>query len=157
MGIHGHLGSVGHLGNPFLGVTFETPYFTPSPHYMPFPYYSPSFTPQLFQANIISLGQLRPYPAIDISTFEHSVAAFQRMVSDAGAILTKFAEPQYARNLMEAAQMGNRQEVDRLIKSIGTSAPVTTQYTPTGVLLTIHAQAQASKCCTLTMYLRWGQ
>ncbi|RFU62616.1 hypothetical protein D0469_20450 [Peribacillus saganii] len=98
----------------------------------------------------------RQYPSVDIGTFEHSVTAFQQTVVEASSILRKFAEPQFARRLMSAAQTGNRQEVDRLVKSIGTSTPVTTQFTPTGILLTIHAQAQGSQCCTLTMFLRWG-
>ncbi|PLT32109.1 hypothetical protein [Bacillus sp. V5-8f] len=99
----------------------------------------------------------RQYPPVDTSTFEQSVAAFQKTVVEAGSILKKFAEPQFANRLMSAAQQGNQQEVDRLIKSIGTSTPVTTQYTPSGVLLTIHAQALGSQCCTLTMFLKWGK
>jgi hypothetical protein len=98
----------------------------------------------------------RQYPSVDISTFEHSATAFQKTVIEASTILRKFAEPQFAKKLMSAAQTGNQQEVDRLIKSIGVSTPVTTKYTPSGVLLTIHAQAQGSQCCTLTMYLKWG-
>ncbi|MFX3673339.1 MAG: hypothetical protein ACE3JQ_02670 [Paenisporosarcina sp.] len=99
----------------------------------------------------------RQYPPVDISTFVHSVTAFQKTVAEASTILNKFAEPQFANWIMSAAQAGNKQEVDRLIKSIGTNTPVTTQYTPSGVLLTIHAQAQGSQCCTLTMYLKWGK
>ncbi|PLR90805.1 hypothetical protein CVD19_22505 [Bacillus sp. T33-2] len=98
----------------------------------------------------------RQYPSVDVSTFEHSVTAFQHTVIQASTILRKFADPQFASRLMTAAQMGNQQEVDRIIKSIGINTPVTSKYTPTGVLLTIHAQAQGSQCCTLTMYLRWG-
>ena len=99
---------------------------------------------------------IRPYPPVDTSTFEQSVNAFQKTVVEASTILRMFAEPQFAKTLMSAAQSGNQQEVDRLIKSIGTNTPVTTQYTPGGILLTIHAQAQSSQCCTLTMFLKWG-
>jgi hypothetical protein len=95
------------------------------------------------------------YPPVDISTFEHSVTAFQNTIAEANTILKKFAEPQFAKRIMSAAQTGNKQEIDRLIKSVGTNSPVTTQYTPSGILLTIHAQAQDSQCCTLTMYLKW--
>jgi hypothetical protein len=98
----------------------------------------------------------RQYPPVDITTFGHSVTTFQKTVVEASTILRKLAEPQFANRLMSAAQTGNQQEVDRLIKSIGVSTPVTTKYTPSGVLLTIHAQAQGSQCCTLTMYLKWG-
>jgi uncharacterized protein with von Willebrand factor type A (vWA) domain len=98
----------------------------------------------------------RQYSPVDTSTFERSVTAFQKTVVEASTILRKFAEPQFANRLMSAAQTGNQHEVDRLIKSIGTNTPVTTQYTPSGVFLTIHAQAQGSQCCTLTMFLKWG-
>ncbi|PLR79567.1 hypothetical protein CVD25_19080 [Bacillus canaveralius] len=97
------------------------------------------------------------YPPVDVSTFTHSVTAFQKIANEASAILQKLADRRFAHSLMAAAQVGNQSEVDRLIKSIGTTTPVTTTYTPTGVLLTIHAQAQGSQCCTLTMFLKWGQ
>lgn len=57
---------------------------------------------------------------------------------------------------MSAAQKGNHREIDRLIKSVGTNTPITTQYTPTGILLTIHTKAQGSQCYALTMPLKWG-
>ncbi len=98
----------------------------------------------------------RVYPPVDTSIFEQSVAAFQKTVSEASIILRKFSDRQFAARLMTAGQAGNQQEVDRLIKSTGITTPVTTKYTPTGVLLTIHAHAQGSQCCTLTMFLRWG-
>lgn len=105
----------------------------------------------------IRINRQQPlYPPVDISIFEHSVTSFQKIINEASIILKKFADPQFAFRLMTLAQAGKQLEVDRLIKSIGTSTPVTTQYTPTGILLTIHAQAQGSQCCTLTMYLRWG-
>ena len=99
----------------------------------------------------------RQYPPVEVSTFEYSVTAFQKTVAEASTILRKFSERPFASRLMSAAQTGNQQEVDRLIKSIGITTPVTTQYTPSGILLTIHTQAEGSQCCTLTMYLRWGR
>jgi len=109
--------------------------------YYPYPYYYWS----------------RQYPAVDTAPFLKSVTAFQKISNEAGTILEKLSEQQFAYHLMSAAQVGNQKEVDRLIKSIGISTPVTTKYTPDGVFLTIHADdADGSQCCTLTMYLRWG-
>ncbi|WP_026692314.1 hypothetical protein [Peribacillus kribbensis] len=99
----------------------------------------------------------RQYPAVDVSTFGYSVTAFQKTVNEASNILKRFADPHFASSLMAAAQAGNQTEVDRLIKSIGVSTPVTAKYTPSGILLTIHAEAQGTQCCTLTMYLKWGK
>ena len=100
--------------------------------------------------------QQRQYPDVDVETFEHSVTAFQKIADESSEILEKFADREFARRLMAAAQEGNQHEVDRLIKTIGIETAVTTQYTPSGILLTIHADAQGTQCCTLTMYLKWG-
>lgn len=99
----------------------------------------------------------RNYPPVDISTFEQSVTDFQKTVVEASTILKKFTNPQFARMLMSAAQSGNKQEVNRLIKSIGTTAPITIRYTPTGLWLTIHSQTPGIQCCELTMFLKWGR
>ena len=96
------------------------------------------------------------YPPVDISTFEQSVTSLQKAADEVDTILKKFTEAPFARKLMTAAQTGNQQEVDHLIKSIGTSTPILTKYTPSGILLTIHAQAQTPECCIFTMYLKWG-
>ncbi|MFC4401755.1 hypothetical protein [Gracilibacillus xinjiangensis] len=88
--------------------------------------------------------------------FQQSAAAFQKIARESITILEKFTEPEFSQSLMTAAQAGNQKEVDRLIKSIGTSTPVEVKYTPTGLLLTIYADAQGTQCCTLSMFLRWG-
>jgi hypothetical protein len=100
--------------------------------------------------------QQEQYPPVDTNIFVHSVGAFEKIANEVSTLLRKFAEPQFAYSLMTAAQVGNQMKVDRLIKSIGISTPVTAQYTPSGILLTMHAQTQGSQCCTLTMYLKWG-
>lgn len=112
------------------------------PNYYPYPLYGMYRHPQ--------------YPPVDISTLSHSVKAFQKITIESSKILKKLGEPEFARRLMTAAQIGNQKEVDRLIKSIGNGTPITTTFTPSGLLLTIHAQAQGTECCTLTMFLKWG-
>ncbi len=116
---------------------FHDPYFYPSP-----PLY---------------LYRRPQFPVVDPTTFTHSVTAFQKISTEADIVLKKFGEPGFAVKLMSAAQAGNKQEVDRLMKSIGVSTPITTTYTPTGILLTIHGNAQGAQCCTLTMFLKWGR
>lgn len=96
------------------------------------------------------------YPPVDVSIFSHSVTALQKIAHEASNVLDKFADRKFSRNLLTAAQKGNQQEVDRLIKSIGSPLPISATYTPTGLLLKIHPKAKEEQCCTLTMYLRWG-
>ncbi|SES23681.1 hypothetical protein SAMN04487944_1268 [Gracilibacillus ureilyticus] len=98
----------------------------------------------------------RQYPPVDTSMFEQSVTVFQKIASESVVVLEKFTEKEFSQSLMAAAQSGNREKVDQLIKSIGTSSPIKTEYTPSGILLTIYGDIQGTECCALTMYLRWG-
>lgn len=72
-------------------------------------------------------------------------------------VIEKIAEPKFSQTLMTAAQAGNHIQVDNLIKSIGISTSVTAKYNPDGLLLIMPAQSQGEGCCTLTMFLRWGE
>jgi len=101
--------------------------------------------------------QQRQYIPVDTAIFGHSVSAFQKLALESSTLLKMFADPGFSHTLMKAAQAGNQMKVDSLIKSIGISAPVTVKYNPDGILLTMHAQAQGSECCTLTMFLKWGE
>ncbi|MCR8867297.1 hypothetical protein NQ109_30775 [Priestia megaterium] len=99
------------------------------------------------------------YPPIDTAIFGHSVSSLQKLALESSTLLKMFADPSFSHSLMTAAQAGNKMKVDSLIKSIGISTPVTVEYNPDGILLTMHAQAQAqgSQCCTLTMFLKWRE
>jgi hypothetical protein len=97
------------------------------------------------------------YPPIDTAIFGHSVSSLQKLALESSTLLKMFADPSFSHNLMKAAQAGNQMKVDSLIKSIGISTPVTVKYNPDGILLTMHAQARGSECCTLTMFLKWGE
>jgi hypothetical protein len=98
----------------------------------------------------------REYPDVNIDIFEKSVSVFQKIARESTSILQRFADRRFARELMNAAQSGNQKEVDRLIKSVGITTPVTAKYTPSGIQLIIHAEAEGTQCCTLTMFLKWG-
>ncbi|MGE1198466.1 hypothetical protein ACQJ18_27680 [Priestia megaterium] len=97
------------------------------------------------------------YPSVDTAIFGHSVSSLQKLALESSTLLKMFADPSFSHSLMTAAQAGNKMKVDSLIKSIGISTPVTVEYNPDGILLTMHAQAQGSQCCTLTMFLKWGE
>lgn len=116
-------------------------------------YHSPYF----YHRPPIHLARQPQYPAVDPTTFSHSVLAFQKITTEAGIVLKKLGEPAFALKLMSAAQEGNHKEVDRLMKSTGVRTPVTASFTPTGILVTIHGDAQGSQCCTMTMFLKWGR
>ncbi|SEN38651.1 hypothetical protein SAMN05192533_11280 [Mesobacillus persicus] len=125
-------------------------------HYHPYSYSHPQPYPYYYHPTLQPHYGYRQYPEVDETIFIHSVEAFQKIAREAITILNQFSNHTFAKKLMRAAQQGNQQEVDRLMKSIGVDTPITTTYTPSGVKLEIHANAQGSQCCTLTMFLRWG-
>ncbi|MED4295979.1 hypothetical protein P4678_15120 [Priestia megaterium] len=115
-------------------------------------YYYPYFQPQINRQ-----PHQQQYPPVDTAIFGHSVSAFQKLALESSTLIKMFADPSFSHSLMKAAQAGNQMKVDSLIKSIGVSTPVTAKYNPDGILLTMHAQAQGSECCTLSMFLKWGE
>lgn len=109
-------------------------------------YYSPPY-----------IYRTQQYPPIDESIFIQSVAAFQKITREASTILNRLSNRSFAHQLMTAAQKGNQQEVDRLMKTIRVDSPVATTFTPTGIEIRIRGSAPGSQqCCTLTMNLKWG-
>jgi hypothetical protein len=76
---------------------------------------------------------------------------------DADLLLSKLSDPAFANQLMSAAQEGHKEEVERLIKSVGSQSAIITQYTPSGVQFTIDPNGEETPCCTLSMTLKWGE
>ncbi|NHM33466.1 hypothetical protein [Neobacillus terrae] len=96
------------------------------------------------------------YPPINIGIFESSIKSMQKIASEAVVLLNRISDPGFARRIMNAAQTGNKKEVDRLINSAGVSTPITIKYTPSGILLTLVSVAKGGNCCSLSMHLKWG-
>jgi hypothetical protein len=95
----------------------------------------------------------RQFPPVDTSTFQQSLAAYQALLNQGGAVINGLVGSQDRMfRLMDAAQRSDDEEVDRVIRETGVQTIVETSYTPTGVTFTLRAE----QCCTLTMYLRWG-
>lgn len=127
-------------------------------HYNPYHYhYQNPYPHQYFYPSFPQPYAYRQYPEVDETMFLKSVEAFQTITKEASVILNTLSDSDFAHKLMTAAQQGNQQEVDRLMKSIGINTPISTNYTPSGLELKIHADVQGSQCCTLTMYLKWGK
>lgn len=98
------------------------------------------------------------YPPIDTSIFQQSLFTYQTMFQHGMMLLNSFSSSTFTNQLMTAAQEGNRNEVNRLIDTIGVPAEIQTTFTPTGITFTIQNNAnQTVACCRLTMFLKWGQ
>jgi len=58
---------------------------------------------------------------------------------------------QFAHDLMNAAQLSNKTEVEKLIASTGITIKFETNYTPDGIRIIF----TDSDCCKLTLNLTW--
>jgi hypothetical protein len=79
---------------------------------------------------------------------------------DQGSILLdRLGDLNFARKMMIAAQQGKKAEVDQLINTIGLKVPVETKFTPTGVYFELTTQPNPkypASCCTLKVFMKWG-
>ncbi len=100
-----------------------------------------------------------PYPAVDTKVFVHSVQIFRPLMQQGSRLLDRLSDPSFAQMIMAAAQENKKDQVDRLVKSIGLKAEITTHYTPSNVIFTLRSpenQHELFSCCALTITLRWG-
>lgn len=117
----------------------------------PFPYF-PIYPPT--QADIRFA-----YPAVDTKIFSKSVKAFSPLMTQGARLLSHLTNPSFARRLMTAAQQGKKAQVDALVKSIGITFPITTHYSPTGIVFTLHSRETLDpfeNCCSLSFAIKWG-
>ncbi|WP_054768281.1 hypothetical protein [Lysinibacillus parviboronicapiens] len=93
-----------------------------------------------------------PFPPVDTHKLVASAKRVQTIIRQAQLLTDKINESQqFAHNLMNAAQLSNKTEVDKLIASTGITIKFDTKYTPDNlrVLFT------ESDCCGLTLNLHW--
>lgn len=93
-----------------------------------------------------------PFPPVDTHKLKSSAKSIQVIMQQALLLSTKIAESdQFAHDLMNAAQLSNKAEVDKLVASTGITIKFETKFTP-GV---IQIRFSESDCCGLTMILDW--
>lgn len=114
--------------------------------------------PYLYLCPFSSPHFRHPYPPVDTKIFSHSVKSFRLLMEQGSILLDRLSNTSFAAKIMTAAQQGNKAQVDRLIHSVGLKVPITTHYTPSGVIftLTTPASQHAANCCTLTVSMKWG-
>lgn len=106
------------------------------------------------------LCRIRQYPPIDTSMLSESISEYQILMKQGELLLNRLRDSLYAKKVMEAAQHGNKAEVDDLIESIsGLYVPIQTKYTPSGAIFQLQspAVAKGGNCCTLNITLKWGK
>ncbi|MGY0693899.1 hypothetical protein ACW2QC_14110 [Virgibacillus sp. FSP13] len=117
------------------------------PVYHPITYYPAS--PYMLSA--------RPqYPEVDPTLFHQSAGAFKTLMNDATIILNKLADSkEFAYQVMNAAQVNDKDEVEKLIKSTGVKENVNVDFNPDAITLEMMSKLEKTECCKLAMTLRW--
>jgi DNA-directed RNA polymerase beta' subunit len=125
--------------------------------YLPYSYYIPlrpliAFHPFLHYPVII-----RQLPEVNPNQFIQSAQHSLSILVDAQIILNKIANSkEFSRNLMNAAQESKTQEVDKLIKSIGTKNIPKIAYNPDGITFNFDHKHSPPHCCYISFQLRWS-
>ncbi|GIO30676.1 MULTISPECIES: hypothetical protein [Paenibacillus] len=97
----------------------------------------------------------REYPQVQTDVLNQSLQNTYKLMEDGYKVLNKLSEHSFAVQVMRAAQAGNKEEVDRLMKSIGVSEAVQTDFSPSGIGITL-GSGQLNTCCKVAMFLKWG-
>ncbi|WP_083652301.1 hypothetical protein [Bacillus sp. MRMR6] len=133
-------------------------YQNPYPVYPSHPGYQ-DFSPYPYQQAYGPYQPYRQYPPVNTETFTKSIKSFRLLMEQGSILLDHLGNQDFDTKIMEAAQQGNKTEVDRLIKSIGLKVPVNTKFTPTGITFELTTNPDPNipaNCCTLSVHMKWG-
>lgn len=120
------------------------------------PYYPLSFLTQYPYSGWDMYRQQNPFPPVNPSGLEDSAKRFKKLMEQAHLLIEKIAEePNFAYNLMDAAQKSNSQKVNELIASTGVTIRTKTEFTPTGIHIVLENSEIAGGCCDMLIALRW--
>ncbi|MFC5587480.1 hypothetical protein ACFPRA_00975 [Sporosarcina soli] len=130
--------------------------------YLPYPYVHPGqlvIAPPSYHAYRQTEAIVDPhstFPAVDTNKFNHSAQKIQSLTKQMDLFTNKvIASPQFAKEIMEAAQLSNTARVHELIISTGVTVKIETQYTPTGIIIEFNNADTDGGCCHLRMVLPW--
>ncbi|MCE7793996.1 hypothetical protein K8O68_16530 [Salipaludibacillus sp. CUR1] len=100
----------------------------------------------------------RQYPPVDPSLFQQSLQTYASLTARGNLLIERLlASPETMQQLMEAAQAGQNETVNRIVHAAAGTTDITTSYTPMSVTFNLTADTpQLSPCCRMTMNLRWG-
>ncbi|MGZ9584534.1 hypothetical protein [Paenibacillus marinisediminis] len=98
------------------------------------------------------------FPQVDPAKLTSSTIESLEMMRQLNLLLQRIRDSKpFASQLMDAAQRGNRAEVDRLIKSAGVSRQYTINYNPQGFHLVMRQGDTEAPCCKVEITLYWGE
>lgn len=100
---------------------------------------------------------IRQFPNVDPTVLHQSANETKKLMQEASLVLDKLADSkEFDTKLMNAAQASNKEEVTRLIHSLGVTSNVNVRYTPDGFNLEFTSKVANVECCRLIVALRWN-
>lgn len=148
---------------------YNRPYICPPPHVIYNTYWRYPYQPLLYPSSKQNLtvqkgmsaphikSQSRVFPPVDPQLFMQSVNAFQTLLQDGQRILDHISHsPQYATELMDAAQRSDWDKINELIAMIDTQAEVEVTFIPEGITFILKETVAEIDCCILRMTIRWN-
>ncbi|RKL67126.1 hypothetical protein CR203_11480 [Salipaludibacillus neizhouensis] len=97
------------------------------------------------------------YPPVEIDIFQQSLSTSQSLLQHGMTLINGFSSEAFIQQFMNAAQAGKREEVHRIIQTIGVPIDIETSFNPSGITFTLRDNQNDSPCCRLKLYLTWGR
>ncbi|WP_233436272.1 hypothetical protein [Lysinibacillus capsici] len=133
-----------------------TLYYNPYPYFV-HPYHYPTspianhFAIRPF-AQHLAMPTNNPFPPVDTHKLKASASRIKAMMQQAQLLTDKIdSSQQFAHDLMNAAQLSNKTEVEKLITSTGITMKFETNYTPDSFRIRLID----NDCCGVTLNLNW--
>jgi len=124
-------------------------------YYNPYPYFIHpyQYPPQQLAIRPLAMPTNNgPFPPIDTHKFKASATRIKTMIRQAQLLTDKIdSSQQFAHDLMNAAQLSNKTQVEQLISSAGITMKFETNYTPDGFQIRLID----SGCCGITLNMNW--
>lgn len=128
--------------------------------YYPFHYYCETRRSRtngyIYQPFISTAIRPTNFPPVDIHGLKQSAIKFEALMKQAQLILNKIAySPQFAHDMMDAAQKSNQKKVDELILSTGITVISKSHFTPDGIKIELNNANDGGACCSFIIGLKW--
>ncbi len=104
----------------------------------------------------VSQNSPNPFPDVNTQRLHASAGKMLEVINQSQLLINRIVEsPDFAHNLMDAAQLSNQKRVDELIQSTGITTKVKTTFTPSGIQIELDNSERLGACCKLKIALRW--
>lgn len=128
-------------------------YYYPQYNY----YYSTPYPQPFYHPFVGNLSQRKkdPYPLVNVDRLRESARRFPDLMAQGKKLVNEIeASEDFSKELKEAAQRGNKQEVNQIIENLGITDSFETSFTPDNIHIIISPKDEKN-CCDFVMTLYW--